>query len=170
MPIVAFSSLPDVARAWVIGSAEPLSPDSERTLLERVDQYLSSWRAHGAPLTVARDWRDHRFLTIAVDPTASDASGCSIDALFRLFKGMENALGTTLLDSARVYYTGTDGEVHSTDRFGFAELAGRGEVTAETPVFDTSVQSVGEWRRRFRTTVKQAWHASLLPRAAPAKL
>lgn len=164
MPIVAFSSLPDVSRAWVIASAAPLSQDAEQTLLSNVDEYLTGWRAHGEPLTVGRDWREHRFLTIAVDPTASDASGCSLDALFRVFKGLEQELGTTLLDSGRVYYRDESGTVQSVDRSGFADLTKRGVVTGKTAVFDTSVQSMAEWRARFETPAARSWHSAMLPR------
>lgn len=163
MPVVAFSSLPDVSRTWVIGSASPLSSDVERSLLASVDEYLAGWRAHGAPLTVGRDWREHRFLTIAVDPTASDASGCSLDGLFRVFKRIEQSLGTTLLDGGRVYYRDKDGAVQSTDRAGFGGLARSGAVNAETEVFDTSVQTLGEWRERFDTRAGLSWHRALLP-------
>lgn len=165
MPIVAFSSLPDVSRAWVIASAAPLSHDAERTLLANVDKYLTDWRAHGEPLTVGRDWREHRFLTIAVDPTASDASGCSLDALFRVFKGLEQELGTTLLDSGRVYYRDDRGTVQSVDRGGFTDLTKRGVVTGETAVFDISVQTVADWRAGFEVPAAQSWHRALLPRS-----
>ncbi len=167
MPIVGFSALPDVSRAWVIGSAEPLTSDAETTLLAAVDQYLAGWRAHGEPLAAGRDWRDHRFLTVAVDPTASDASGCSLDALFRTFKALEKALGTTLLDGGRVYFRDSEGVVQSTDRAGFSELAKRAIVTADTVVFDTSVRSLGEWRSGFETTAGRAWHAALIRGAVP---
>lgn len=163
MPIVDFSSLPDVSRVWVIGSADTISAEEEQRLLGKVDEYLAGWRVHGEPLTVGRDWSEHRFLTIAVDPTASDASGCSLDALFRVFQGMERALGTTLLDSGRVYYRDAAGTVQSTDRVGFRDLAERGIVTGDTQVFDTSVQTLGDWRDRFETAAGHAWHSALLP-------
>lgn len=164
MPIVAFSSLPDVSRAWVIASAAPLSQGAEQLLLTKVDEYLAGWRAHGEPLTVGRDWREHRFLTIAVDPMASDASGCSLDSLFRVFKALEQELGTTLLDSGRVYYRNESGAVQSVDRSGFADLTKRGVVTGETAVFDTSVQTIAEWRTRFEVPAARSWHSAMLPR------
>lgn len=162
--MVPLSLLPDVSRVWVIGSAEPLGPPDEQMLLRSVDEYLAGWAAHGVPLTVGRDWSEHRFLTIAVDPTASDASGCSLDALFRTFKGLEQRLGTRLLDRGLVFYRDGSGVVRSTGRGEFAELARAGVVTGETTVFDTSVQTLGEWRDHFSTAARCAWHQALLPR------
>jgi len=76
MPIVPFDSLPDDARIWVFGADRPLDAAAATRLLALVDGYLAQWAAHGTPLTSGRDWRDQRFLTIAVDQRATGASGC----------------------------------------------------------------------------------------------
>lgn len=165
MPLVAFASLPDDARVWVFGSAEEVSSDSEAVLLASVDNYLGGWCAHGSPLTVGRDWRDARFLAIAVDQRAENASGCSLDALFRVLRDLELRLGTSLLGNTRVYYKAQDNSLRIADRSGFASLAQGGSIDAETRVFDLTVQTVGEWRDRFDTTVAKAWHQVLLPAA-----
>ena len=155
MPLVAFSSLPDDARVWVFGSADELSADSESALLSAVDHYLSDWRAHGSPLTVAREWRDGRFLAIA--------SGCSLDALFRVLRDLEARIGTSLLGNSRVYFRSPTGSVHVADRAGFAKLAQEGSIEPGTRVFDLSVQTAGEWRARFEADAGDCWHRALLP-------
>jgi hypothetical protein len=163
MPLVDFSSLPDDSRVWVFGSATALSPESECALLAAIDDYLGDWRAHTAPLSSGRDWRDSRFLAIGVDPRDENASGCSLDALFRVLREMEPALGTSLLDNARVYFRAADGSVTATDRAGFADLAQAGSIGSDSRVFDLSVRTVGEWRDRFETAAADAWHRALLP-------
>jgi hypothetical protein len=163
MPLVAFSSLPDDARVWVFGSADELSADSESALLSAVDHYLTDWRAHGSPLTVAREWRDGRFLAIAVDQRDENASGCSLDALFRVLRDLEARIGTSLLGNSRVYFRSPTGSVHVADRAGFAKLAQEGSIEPGTRVFDLSVQTAGEWRARFEADAGDAWHRALLP-------
>lgn len=163
MPLVPFSSLPDSSRVWVFGSAKPLDEAAARTLLETVDTYLAGWRAHGEPLTSGRDWREDRFLTIAVDPRESAASGCSLDALYRMFKQIEPVLGGSLLDGGRVYYRDAEGMVHATDRPGFAALARSGAAGPETSVFDLAITNLGEWRERFEAPAARSWHGALLP-------
>lgn len=163
MPLVAFTSLPDDARVWVFGSADELSGERESVLLAAIDDYLSDWRAHGSPLTVAREWRDGRFLAIAVDQRDENASGCSLDALFRVLRDLETRLGTSLLGNSRVYFRTGNGSIDATDRAGFAERAQAGMIASDSRVFDLSVQTVGEWRGRFEADAAESWHRGLLP-------
>lgn len=165
MPLVAFSEVPDDARVWVFASSHPLSGAAESALLRDVDDFLSGWRAHGSPLAAARDWREHQFLAITVDPRSADASGCSLDALFRSFKRLEQEMGVTMLGGARVFYRDASGAVATTDRAGFDALAADGTVHGDTRVFDTSVTTARDWRTRLELPASLSWHASLLPAA-----
>jgi hypothetical protein len=163
MPIVPFDSLPDDARVWVFGAERALASAESSRLLAVADAHLERWAAHGAPLTSARDWRDGRFLTIAVDQRTAGASGCSIDALFRQLQALERELGVGIVGGGRVFFRGPGGEVQSTDRAGFAMVAERGVVTPETLVFDPTVQTLGAWRAGFERRAGDSWHGQLMP-------
>ena len=122
MPLVPFDSLPDDARLWVFASDRALLDADADRLLEEADTFLSRWQAHGSPLTCGRDWRDDRFLAIAVDQSAAGASGCSIDGLYRSFSALERELGTRLLAGGRVFHRDPSGEVQVSDRAMFSTL------------------------------------------------
>lgn len=158
MPIVPFEALPNDARIWVFASDEPVSGAVADTLLAAVDQFLSEWKAHGVPLRCARDWRDDRFLAIGVDVNAENASGCSIDGLFRTFQEFERSIGTRLLGGGRVFYR-TPAGIETTSREQFVERVKRGEVMRETPVFDTSITAADAWRTRFEQPAGRSWTA-----------
>jgi hypothetical protein len=162
---VAFSALPDEARVWVFAARDALGGDRAAFLLREVDDWLGQWNAHGAPLTCARDWRDDRFLAIGVDQRAAGASGCSIDALFRVFQRLQPALGTSLLSGGQVFYRDAAGTIQSVDRSGFARLRASGLVTDATPVFDTAVTDAAAWRHAFERPLSQSWHRELVGRA-----
>ena len=169
MPRVPFNDLPPDARVWVFGAATDLDARASGRLLDAVDGFLDNWHAHGAPLTCSRDWREHRFLAIGVDQSTAGASGCSIDGLFRTLTRLEPELGTKLLGGGRVYYRDAAGHVQSATRPAFGELARSGEVTLETPVFDTALTSAREWRDTFERPVRESWHEGLIAnqRASP---
>ncbi|SRR5581483_4788906 len=163
MPLVPFETLPDDARVWVFGAAAPVDEVDARKLLAAVDGFLIQWKAHGHPLTCAREWRDDRFLVIGVDQRTEGASGCSIDGLFRMLQGLERAIGTTMVGGGRVYFRDTQGLVHAVTRAEFEAMARRAELGVDTPVFDTTVTTVGQVRTAFELPAKKSWHATLLP-------
>jgi hypothetical protein len=168
MLTTAFEKLPESARVWVYGADRKLDSRAEGELLREVDKYLTTWTAHGVPLSAARNWGAGRFLTIAVDQEQAGASGCSIDGLFRALKALEQPLGAGIITSGLVFFRGKDGEIHSVTRDEFGELGAAGEVDADTEVFDLSVTTLGEWRSRFSSRAGDSWHSALLP--APAHL
>jgi hypothetical protein len=163
MPLVPFSALPDEARVWVFSAAAPVTGAAADVLLQNVDAHLVQWRAHGMPLVCARDWRDDRFLAVGVDEAASNASGCSIDALFHALRALESQLGTSLVGNGAVYWRDASGAVSVADRRAFRAAAAAGSVGADTLVFDPTITSVGAWRREFEKPAHASWHARLLP-------
>lgn len=166
MLVNKFEELPDTARVWVYGVDKDVDGNSQSALLREVDAYLSDWTAHGVPLSAARDWRENRFLTIAVDQEQAGASGCSIDGLFRTLKGLEQKIGAGIVTSGLIFLRGRNRTIRSVTRDEFSELGAAGDVDGDTEVFDPSVITLGEWRARFTSRAADSWHASLLPARA----
>ena len=164
--LTAFDDLPDSARVWVYGVDRDLDRAAESTLLEEVDNYLTTWSAHGIPLSAAKNWKDSRFLTVAVDQSRAGASGCSIDGLFRTLKSLEPRIGAVVVTSGLIFFRGKDGGIRSVTRGEFSQLGATGVIDGETEVFDPSVTSLGEWRSRFSSHAADSWHQSLLPTRA----
>lgn len=161
MPLVPFTSLPPSARIWVFGSDVPVSGAAADTLLAEVDQYLDQWKAHGLPLRAARDWTENRFLVIGIDPTAEQASGCSIDGLFRQLQQVQRTIGAQLVGGGRVFYRDSAGTTQSTTRDDFGALKAKGAVDARTPVFDTSLTRLADWKGKFEKPLADSWAATL---------
>ncbi|MBC8086725.1 MAG: hypothetical protein H7Z40_05630 [Phycisphaerae bacterium] len=162
MPHVAFESLSPDARAWVFGSSMPLTDSSRKQLLSAVDEHLSQWRAHGVPLVCSREFRDDRFLVVAVDESATGASGCSIDGLFRTLQALQSSLGTTLVGGGPLFYRNAAGAVACVDRAGFVDGVALGTITGDTPVFDLTINNVHAWHTSFEKSAEHSWHARLL--------
>ncbi len=156
MPLVPFDSLPDSARLWVFGSDRPLTGALADTLLATVDGFLNDWKAHGVPLRCGREWRDDRFLAIAVDVNEENASGCSIDGLFRALQQLQREIGAQLVGGGRVFYRGDDG-IEVIDRGELSARVKAHQIRESTPVFDTSLTDAGSWRARFEQPAGVAW-------------
>jgi hypothetical protein len=162
MPVVPFESLPDSSRVWVFGSDRPLSEAGTEALLKGVDEHLAVWKAHGAPLTVSREWRDGHFLVVAVDQSTAGATGCSIDGLFRVLQGLERELGANLVGGGRVFYRDNHGQVRAVTRPEIPKLAAEGAITKDSVVFDTSLIDLGAWRAHFERPAKDTWVGELI--------
>jgi hypothetical protein len=159
MPRIDFDQLPDDARLWIFSAERSLNSSEQAQLLAVVDRFIDQWRAHNVPLTAGRLLRYDRFLFVAVDQRAAGPSGCSIDALFRQTRVLEQALGAALFDDGAVVFRQGDA-IERVSRDRFAELAAAGTVGPDTTVFDNTLTSVGEWRAgRWETRLSNAWHA-----------
>lgn len=161
MARIPFTQLPDDARVWVFGVSDSLDADRSAALLQQVDAYLDGWQAHGHPLTCGRDWREGRFLVIGVDERSAGASGCSIDALFRVLQQLQPSIGATIVGGGNVFYRDAGGAIQCTTRPEFARLRSAGIIADSTPVYDTSVSSNADYRSGFEVRVDQSWHQAL---------
>jgi hypothetical protein len=157
MPQVPIEELPDHARLWVFAADRTLGPTEQTVLLNAVDHFQGMWAAHGTPLTSGRELRHGRFLLVAVDEQAAGVSGCSIDALTRALRGLEERFGLALLDNGPVHYR--DGEtVHRVSRPAFRRLVASGAVSAATTVFDNTTPTLGAVRGgRWETAAQNTW-------------
>ena len=166
MPVTTFDKLPDDARVWVFGAAAPVDDIDAAKLLAAVDAYLLQWKAHGHPLTAARDWRDERFLVIGVDQRTEGASGCSIDGLFRMLQELEQAVGSTMVGGGLVFFRGPGDLVCALPREDFEALSRRGGADGSTLVFDTTLTTASDYRARFEVPAAKSWHNTLLAKPA----
>ena len=159
MPLVSFDALPPDARLWIFAADRRLADDERDRLLNSVDAFLDQWKAHGRPLTVAREFRYERFLLVGVDEASAGATGCSIDAMVRTLGELERALSVQLLDHGPVLFRRGDA-IERLPRPDFAALARKGEVSPDTVVFDNTLTRVAELREgRWETPARASWHA-----------
>jgi hypothetical protein len=158
MPRIPFRDLPSASRIWIFPAERALTPDEEALLLSRADSFLDQWAAHGVPLTCARDWRHGRFLVVGVDEASEPPSGCSIDAMTKVLKGLGEELNMTFVDRAPVLYREGD-EIRRVNRSEFKALAQAGEVDLDTTVFDNSITRLSELEEgRWETPAGSSWH------------
>ena len=166
MPQIRFDALPEDARVWIFAAERVLAPAEQERLLAHVDAFIGQWAAHDMPLTAGRELRYDRFLFVAVDQRLAGPSGCSIDALVRRMKQLEQELGVELVNHAPVVFRAGD-EIRRVRRDQFAALASSGEVGPGTTVFDNTLTRLGDVRAgRWETPAANAWHARAFFRSA----
>jgi hypothetical protein len=159
MPRIPFDQLPSDARLWIFPAERPLSHEESRRVLAEADAFIDQWSAHGVPLSAGRDLRHDQFVLVGVDERAAGVSGCSVDALVRRMRQLEDTLGVELINNAPVLYR--EGEaIERVSRERFGELVAAGTVNLHTIVFDNTLSRVGDVRAgRWEVPAASSWHA-----------
>jgi len=164
-----FPSFPDAARLWAYATADTLSEADEAAIQDDLGAFISDWSSHGRPVRGAVHIQDQRFILIAATLKGGDISGCGIDASVHAVEDIASARGIQWVPALHVIYRDADGTVQSVARSTFRALADEGTVTADTPVFDPSITSVGAIRSgQFEQPAGDAWHARAFDLLHPA--
>lgn len=163
MSFIPFDTLPDDARLWCFGASRALEAPQEARLVDSMEAFVSDWTAHRRDLQAGFEWLNGQFLVIGVDESDAGASGCSIDALSGHLRQLGRELELDLLDSMPVWYRDPTGQVRAVSRGEFTDMARRGEVSANTPVFDLTLTRLGDLRAGgLEGAAGRTWHRVLL--------
>jgi hypothetical protein len=154
-----FAKFDDEAPVWIFASSRELAPEEKERVSAAAREFVGMWKSHGEPLRGDAVVVDGRFLIVGVD---GDASGCSVDKLYDFVRQVERHTGAEFLNPGLVHFRSADGSIRSVDRPTFRELASRGEVGAETEVFDPSLSTVGEFRQAWPSRASERWHRQYL--------
>jgi hypothetical protein len=159
-----FSAFPDDARLWIHATAEPLSEGIQKVLLDHLSTFIGDWASHGHAVNGAATVLHDRFLVVAAVSTGEDdISGCGIDDLAHAIDQAASRVDIEWVPSLHVLYRAGDGSVVSASRRAFQTQAEEGAVTAETPVFDPSLTTLGALRNgQLEKPAHTSWHAQLL--------
>jgi hypothetical protein len=153
---VNLDQLSNDAYVWIFGISPSLDAQKSDALMRQVNAFLENWASHGTPVPGAAELREGSFLIVAADEHR-EKSGCSIDRMFGTLKQLERDLGVAILDSNRVFLRGQDG-VRAVERSEF-----RNAATLDTPVFDVTVERLGDVREGvWEKPAAESWHRQLL--------
>lgn len=155
------SALSPDSRVWVYQSDRPFTAAEVAEVENALQAFARQWVSHNRQLRAAAGIMHDRFVILAVDESQAGASGCSIDASVHFLKQLQAALGVELFDRMRFSYR--DGEqVVTVARDEFARRYAAGEITDNTPVYDTLVKTTGELQHRFEKPLHASWHSRMV--------
>jgi hypothetical protein len=86
--LVPFSQLPNASRIWIYQANKLFTKTDEEILSTMLSSFLEKWTAHGNTLQAGFDLPFRHFIVIGLNEDAANASGCSIDSLFRSIQEM----------------------------------------------------------------------------------
>ncbi len=161
--------LPDEARVWIYASNRELNDREENRVKEILDDFCRGWESHGRPVDSASEVLEGRFAVIAGRIKDGDVSGCGIDKSVHALEKAASELALEWLPGLAVHYRDDRGVARSVSRQEFRRMVKTGIISGDTPVFDLSVDTVGQLRRgQFERRAGDAWHARVFRIAEPA--
>lgn len=138
-----FQQLSDTSKVWVYTASRELDANEIDFARKEIDLFTQNWAAHGSALTALGDVIENRFVVLAVDEAAANASGCSIDTSVQFMKALGNELNIDFFNRM-FFYTPEKEKVH------FSDLAESGK-----DVYNVLAKNLGELRHQWLVSAEE---------------
>lgn len=158
---VPFNELPDTSRVWIYQANRSFSENEITEIAKRLEQFISSWTAHGANLNASFEIKYKRFIIIALDQKINAATGCSIDASVNFIQQLEKDYNVDLLDKMNVSYKQGD-HIAYKNLIDFRKMAKEKAVSPNTIVFNNLVNTKAEYLDEWEVPASESWHNRFL--------
>lgn len=146
--MIPFDKLDKQAKLWSYQADRLLTDTEVQWVNEQLVPFLEDWAAHGTKLKAYGEVLNNAHLILAVDESAHNASGCSIDTSVRFIKQLEKELGISFFNRLKMLTWSEDG-------FKYVNYADLGNLPEETIVFNNTVTNVGEFNETWKLPVKK---------------
>lgn len=156
--------LPMHSRIWIYQASRAFTPEEETIARQRGEAFISEWAAHGTKLMAELQVVLHRFVIVAVDEEVAQASGCSIDKLFRFVQQLQQEINLPLMDRLQIaYWHQPTQQIRSFALAGLEQALRNGEIKPTTLVFDNTVQRLGDLNTHWVRPLRQTWLNARIP-------
>ena len=164
---LAALTLPDHARVWIYTANRVLTDDECQAIHRALSTFCDSWAAHGQPLQAQPAVLLQQLVVLAVDESAQQATGCSIDNSVAAVRDLHK-VGPTLadldvLDRGWVIFKAQadSAEWQRAKLHDFWAMRKAGTLTDEAQVVDSTVPNLGDLRREGVKPLAHSWHAHM---------
>ncbi|MBF5027854.1 hypothetical protein [Planobacterium oryzisoli] len=143
-------------RVIIYPASRPFTAKESKDIAEKLFEYLSTWRAHGKPLSSSFKIEHNQFIIVVVDEDKEMASGCSIDALNSVLRELDTTYSLGLFDRMKASYM--IGENIITKPLAeFRKEVRSGEISEDAQVFDFSKSTYVNYLSDFLLPLRRSW-------------
>ncbi len=158
---VEFNTMPDSSKIWIYQGSEFMSEKQVNEILDSSKKFIESWTAHQANLKASVTILENLFIVIAVDESFNQASGCSIDTKVHFIKKLESETGINFFDRLRIAFIDKDIiRIEPVNKL--TSLLASNQISQDTVVFDNLVDTLGSFKNRWKTSVRNSWVAGVI--------
>lgn len=155
---IPFENLPEESRIWIYQSNRKFSDDEIAEIESDLKTFVDDWAAHGTSLEASFITKYNRFIILAVNQEAQQATGCSIDKSVEFIQSLEQKYKVDLLDKMNVTYKQGEFLTHKS-LLDFKRMAKEKAVSANTIVFNNLVNTIEEWKENWEVPAEDSWHS-----------
>lgn len=155
------AQLEDHCKIWIYQADKELNNDELKVVEEKSELFLSNWSSHGSDLKAAIEVFYNRFIVIAVDEKVAQATGCSIDKSVHFIKELGYNTNIDFFNRLIITYKVGD-SIKSLPMAEFGQKLSDKQLSEETIVFNNLVETLGDFRKNWETSVRNSWHKQLL--------
>ncbi len=149
------------SKIWIFQSSRNFNSEEITDIENTLEPFMKEWNAHGAKLTAAYAIPYDRFIVLAVDENIEAASGCSIDSMTRIIKGLEEKYQFGLLNRMLVSYH-LEEEIITLPLNEFKQKVKDGEIPLHASVFHNGITKLNEFEEGWELPLSESWVSSLL--------
>ena len=154
---MSLERLPDNSRVWFFGSDQLLNDEEKSSLSIELQEFVSSWKAHGAELAASFEILHDCILIVAVDENITPPTGCSIDKVFKLLEKQAINWFNRLLIWRAFCNTA---KIYTIDELRLA--LEDGEVDRETLIINPTVPTLKEVKESLYISINDSWVSTKL--------
>lgn len=154
---VPFDTLSPDSRIWIYQADRLLNPGEVESISEQGKKFVEQWTAHKQTLHAGFEVLHHLFLVVAVDESANDASGCSIDASVKFVRSLEQQFSVKLLNRFAVAYITKEGTVAVMPSDKLADMFRKQEIDQDTMVFNNLISTKNELQSGWKIPFSKSW-------------
>ncbi len=147
-------------RVIIYPASRPFTTKEAKVITEKLYDFLATWAAHGKALSSSFKIEKNQFIIICVDEEKEVASGCSIDALGKIMREIDEEYQLGLFDRMKASYL-ENGEVKTLQLVDFKNKVRNGEISKEIQVFDFSKNTYLEFLSNFLLPFARSWAAGI---------
>lgn len=153
---IPFNDLSAQARIWIYQADRQISADEQSIASEALTNFCTRWTAHSKALKATFTIFYDRFVVLAVDENAHQASGCSIDSSVHFITQLGNQLNINFLDRSQVAFL-IDEKIVTYSLPDIREKITSGKIQADDLVFNNNILVKNELNTSWLVPVKQSW-------------
>ena len=154
------NSLPPCSKVWIYQSTRLFTEGEAGTVRDKIKQFVAEWNSHKAGVIGDGELLFDRFIVLMADELQVGVSGCSIDSSVHFIKSLGNEYGTNFFDRWLIAYKKGD-SVTTCKREDFEKLIDAGEITDDTIVFNTLLNTKKDFDSKWEVPYSESWLKNL---------